>query len=404
MPSGWKWTKLADVCYAIRGVTFKQYDVRRIPEKGTIPILRAGNILGRLNTSEDLLWVSQDLVSEEQKLQISDIVICLSSGSPKVVGKTAKLNESWLGSVGAFCAILRTQTPETGAYLAHWFQSQQFLSWRDSQARGANIQNLRTSELLHVQVPLPPLAEQKRIVSILNEQLAAVERARKAAEERLEAARALREAFLWQVFWESADGITSSYTRAKLEDVCAIVTGSTPKKSSPKFYGGAVPWVNPSHLGLSKYVGESDEYLTDEGVQYARLVPRGSVMVTCISGSRNNIGKAAIAKRELTTNQQINSVVPGPDVESEFLYYHLLAIKPELEALAASTNQNIVNKSKLSNVRIHVPPLETQRKIAVKLSHQFEVASSAESAARHCLESFSKLSSNLLRRAFSGEI
>ena len=56
-----------------------------------------------------------------------------------------------------------------------------------------NISNLRVADLLAYSIPLPPLAEQKRIVGVLNEHLAAVERAKKAAEERLEVTRALRD-------------------------------------------------------------------------------------------------------------------------------------------------------------------------------------------------------------------
>ena len=66
------------------------------------------------------------------------------------------------------------------------------------------------SEVLDQTIPLPPLAEQKRIVGVLNEQLAAVERAKYAAEERLEGARALREALLDRMFVETADRVGRS--------------------------------------------------------------------------------------------------------------------------------------------------------------------------------------------------
>ena len=141
-----------------------------------------------------------------------------------------------------------------------------------------------------------------------------------------------------------------------------------------------------------------------EGVQTARVVPEGSVLVTCISGSRANIGKAAIAARPLTTNQQVNSAVAGPTIESEFLYYQILAISPKLQALAANTNQNIVNKSKLESITVRVPPLEIQRQVSMQLRQQFEIADSVERTAEDCLEGLSVLSSASLRRAFSGEI
>ena len=191
LPSGWNQVELRDLVNAIRGVSFPREAARLAFEQGTIPILRAGNISAHLETGQDLVWVPENFVSDEQKLRVNDIVICLSSGSPTVVGKTAKLNSAWFGSVGAFCAILRASSADTAAYLAYWFRGHQFTTWRDSQARGANIQNLRINALLTLQISLPPLAEQKRIVGVLNGQLAAAERAKKAAEDRLEAARAV---------------------------------------------------------------------------------------------------------------------------------------------------------------------------------------------------------------------
>ena len=85
-------------------------------------------------------------------------------------------------------------------WIGHWFQSDSFFNWRDEQARGANIQNLRFSQFSPLEIPLPPLSEQKRIAAILNEQMAAVEQARKAAEDELAAINALPAALLRRAF------------------------------------------------------------------------------------------------------------------------------------------------------------------------------------------------------------
>ena len=89
--------------------------------------------------------------------------------------------------------------------------------------------------LMNLTIPLPPLSEQERIVATLNEQMAAVERAKKAAEQRLEAAQGLREASLRQSFRHLAKENHVGYPRANLADVCTIVTGNTPTRSNPGF-------------------------------------------------------------------------------------------------------------------------------------------------------------------------
>ena len=200
LPAGWRWVKLGEVCEFIRGVTFDTAEVTYEPKSGHLPILRAGNISQALVLDADLVWVPADRVSSEQLLRLGDLVICMSSGSPAVVGKTASLTREWTGSVGAFCGIIRPRNLNMADWVGHWFQSDGFLNWRDEQARGANIQNLRFSQFIDLPIPLPPLPEQRRIAAILNEQMAAVERARKAAVEELATIQALPAALLRRAF------------------------------------------------------------------------------------------------------------------------------------------------------------------------------------------------------------
>ena len=200
LPQGWRWVKLGEVCEFVRGVSFDKAEVSALPEDGRVPILRAGNIGRRLDTTNDLIWVPAGYVSQQQLLRVGDAAICMSSGSPDVVGKTAPVDEEWYGSVGAFCGIVRPTHQVMGDFVHSWFQSRRFLDWRDNQARGANIQNLRFSQLAKLELPLPPLPEQKRIAAILREQMVAVEKARAAAEAELQTINALPAALLRRAF------------------------------------------------------------------------------------------------------------------------------------------------------------------------------------------------------------
>jgi type I restriction enzyme, S subunit len=157
---------LGEVCDFIRGVAFDGNEVVDFPTKGFVPILRAGNIGDELYIHYDLVWVPERRVSSEQYLQVDDIAICMASGSPAVLGKTAQLKEKFAGSVGAFCGIIRP-TKADSSYVAYWLKSPKFMAWRDSQANGVNIQNLRPTEIREIEIPLPPLDEQKRIASLL---------------------------------------------------------------------------------------------------------------------------------------------------------------------------------------------------------------------------------------------
>jgi len=154
----------------VRGVTFSQADASSEPFEGAVPVLRAGNIQQRLIIDQDLSWVSRSFVSSDQYLQRNDIVVCTSSGSASLVGKSAILDTEFDGTWGAFNAVIRCNPdvllPE---YIAYWLSSDAFRAWKDRQVQGANIQNIRQSAIESIRLPLPTLPEQQRIVAVLRQ-------------------------------------------------------------------------------------------------------------------------------------------------------------------------------------------------------------------------------------------
>jgi type I restriction enzyme S subunit len=127
----------------------------------------------------------------------------------------------------------------------------------------------------------------------------------------------------------------------RLGEVCEVVTGTTPPKGESRFYGGSIPWVKPEDLDKSTYVGKTSEYLSDDGSRQARMLPPGSVLVSCIG----KLGKCAIAATALTTNQQINSLIPTREIDSAYLYFVCKTLVPAMEAAASVTIVPIVNKT-----------------------------------------------------------
>jgi type I restriction enzyme S subunit len=157
---------IGEICDFVRGVTFDGNEVLSEKLDGYVPILRAGNISDTLEIQNDLVWVPSKRVSKEQYLQNYDIAICMASGSPAVLGKTAQVTQKFIGSVGAFCGIIRVKKADP-SFIGYYFKSSAFMKWRDRQARGINIQNLRPTEVQEIQIPLPSLPEQQRIAAIL---------------------------------------------------------------------------------------------------------------------------------------------------------------------------------------------------------------------------------------------
>jgi type I restriction enzyme S subunit len=148
-----------------------------------------------------------------------------------------------------------------------------------------------------------------------------------------------------------------------------VVTGSTPRTTEARFYGGDIPFVTPAELDGVDPVFSTPRTLSEEGANEARVLPEGTVMVCCIG----SLGKVGIAGRPVATNQQINSVVfDTTRVWPRFGYYACRLLKPKLETMAPATTLAIVSKSKFESLKIPLPPLAEQRRIAVILD-QVEV-------------------------------
>ena len=155
----------------------------------------------------------------------------------------------------------------------------------------------------------------------------------------------------------------------KLKNISLIITGSTPSKSNSAYYGGKVPFYKPADLDAGRFVDRSAEYLSEAGKAISRVVPIGSTAVCCIG----SIGKAGYLIKEGTTNQQINCVIPSEAVDSVFLYY--LCTSPlfyqELITLSSAVTISIINKSKMENIIVPLPPIEEQKRIVSKIEDLF---------------------------------
>ena len=155
----------------------------------------------------------------------------------------------------------------------------------------------------------------------------------------------------------------------KLKNISLIITGSTPSKSNSAYYGGKVPFYKPADLDAGRFVDSSAEYLSEAGKAISRVVPIGSTAVCCIG----SIGKVGYLIKEGTTNQQINCVIPSEAVDSVFLYY--LCISPlfyqELITLSSAVTISIINKSKMENIIVPLPPIEEQQRIVSKIEDLF---------------------------------
>ncbi|MCT4329250.1 restriction endonuclease subunit S [Elizabethkingia anophelis] len=157
----------------------------------------------------------------------------------------------------------------------------------------------------------------------------------------------------------------------KISCIGEVITGNTPKKEDKENWGGNFVWITAQDF-RNKYIYTSAYKLTPKGKNRARIIPKNSVLVTCIA----SIGLNGINKVECATNQQINALICNKSNFYEFIYYSISYNDKRLKSLAGQTAVPIINKSVFEKFTIPIPTstLE-QQKIADCLSSLDEAIS-----------------------------
>ncbi len=234
-------------------------------------------------------------------------------------------------------------------------------------ATGSTRKRIGLDQLKNLPMFLPRKAEQQKIADCLGslDDLIAAHGAN------LDALQDHKKGLLQQLF--PAEGQTipklrspefqnaGEWNEESIENLGDVVTGSTPKTSQHDFYDGDIPFVSPADIKELRFVDQTKTTLTEAGLIETRSIKARSVLFVCIGST---IGKVAQNVRTCATNQQVNSIIPNRNHSDAFVYFLLAHASKRISQLAGKQAVPIINKSLFSSVRILVPTLPEQQKIA----------------------------------------
>lgn len=149
----------------------------------------------------------------------------------------------------------------------------------------------------------------------------------------------------------------------RIGELGEIFTGNTPSKKNNEFYESEdIMFIKPDILSSNiTIIKQANEYLSEKAREKARIIPKGSLLVSCIG----NIGKLGINIEEVAFNQQINAIVHNSKISSsKYLAYLLKYNQKKLESIANAPVVPIINKSQFSDFELSIhEELEIQSKI-----------------------------------------
>ncbi|WP_180384291.1 restriction endonuclease subunit S [Campylobacter devanensis] len=171
--------------------------------------------------------------------------------------------------------------------------------------------------------------------------------------------------------------IPKNWCWCRLGDVGITNTGATPSKNNPEYFGNFIDFLSPGDIQNS-IITYGKQGLSEAGYKVARPTPSGTIIQVCIGGS---IGKCAVVDREVTFNQQINSITTICS-NTQYIYYVLSSeyFQKIIIEYSTGTATPIINKSSWEKLYIPLPPLAVQNAIVAKLEEVLPLVDAYENA------------------------
>ena len=264
-------------------------------------------------------------------------------------------------------------------------------------------------------MPVPPLAEQQRIVDRIEYLFAKLDEAKEKAQSVLDSFETRKAAILHKAFtgelttkWRAEHGLDmGNWTTRSLKNCGSWYGGGTPSTTHPEYWeNGTLLWITSKDM-KSDLIEDTLMHTTMLGVENssANYIEEPAVLFVMRSGILRRTFPVCMVKKPFTVNQDLKALVPN-DIDLEYLFWACKAAEKEIleKCMKSGTTVESINASALQNFLIPVAGKEEQSEIVHILDSLFAKEQQAKEAAEAVLEKIDLLKKSILARAFRGEL
>ena len=346
-------------------------------------------------------------------------------------------------------------------FLCYYLRQDSFREYLASNASGVggSLMRVRDTTFADYPLPLPPLPEQHRIVAEIEKQftrldasVAALKRVqanlkryrasvlKAACEGRLvpteadlaraegrdyEPADRLLERILAErrARWESQEKRRGKYKEpvapdttdlpelpegwvwSRIGNIFEVYVGSTPRRARSDFWNGDIPWVSSGEVSFSR-IKATRECITEAGLKNSSVTlhPKGTVLLGMI-GEGKTRGQVSILDIPACNSQNSAAIrVSESELPPEYVFYYLWGQYDATRRIGSGNNQPALNKSRVQELLIPLPPLSEQHRIVADVERRLSVIQQTEAAVEANLTRAERLRQSILKRAFSGSL
>lgn len=406
LPTGWRWVRLGEYTTKVgSGITPLGGQTSYL--RSGVPLIRSQNV--HLNTfqREGLAYISeeQDAMMSNSRVQPGDVLINITGAS---IGRVCVVpKEVCPANVNQHVCIVRCTGEINPEFLSYYISTPPFQRFILNTQAGATRQALTKALIENFRIPLPPVDEQRRIAGVVREQMAAVDKARVAAQARLDAVKTLPASLLRQAFPQPGQPLPAGWRWVRLGDKATLL----PSRSIASDGDSQVQAVTTACLTESGFNpgGVKSARMRVRDVQDCLIAP-GEVLIAR-SNTPELVGRAClfdgipekIVASDLTIRVQANSGLL-PDFLSRYLSVLFIRGYWRDQAGGASGSMKKITRTQVVDLAVPLPSLSEQERIAGVLREQMGSVEKARAGAEEELAAINALPAALLRRAFNGEI
>ena len=401
--SGWTTKKLGEVCTFRRGLTYSKGDE---VEHSSKVVLRANNISLEKNQLcfDELKFIRDDFeIPDDKYLEKDCLLICTASGSKAHLGKVAYIDKEYDFAFGGFMGLI---VPDVSLVFSRYFYyvltAENYRQFIQRLTDGANINNLKFSQLAEFDIPIPPLAEQKRIVAKIDAAFEKIDRLKANAEKNLANAKELFQSAL-----DEAMRPKKGWEEKRLGEVYNFIDyrGKTPTKidqgiplvTARNIRMGYLDYSVRDFISLAEYKTRQSRGIAHKGdILFTTEAPLGFVALA-------DLDEFSTGQRVITFQQYEGSSF---QLLNAFYYYYFQAkrFQSEIRKQATGATAQGIKASRLRNIPIAVVPIAEQKQIIKHLDFLSEKIKMLEQNYARQIADCAEMRQAILREAFEGSL
>ena len=401
MKAGWQIKTLGDACQIARGGSPRPIQEFMTNDPDGVNWVKISDA----TASGKFIYVTKEKikpsgVQRSRLVKPGDFLLSnsMSFGRPYIMQTTGCIHDGWL-------VLSDYEKCFDQGFLYHLLGSPVVFDQFDRLASGSTVRNLNIELASRVVLPVPPLPEQQRIVTLLDEAFDGIAAARAHAEKNLQNARAIFESHLQSVFKQSGEGWTKTTLGKATGGVFTGPFGSLLHKSD--YVENGIPLVNPAHItevGIEPDLRKTVSEATARKLS-SYVMRKGDVVI----GRRGEMGRCALVT-DVEDGWLCGTgsfyIKPSPRCDSSYLVRFLRsdACKRRLEKIAGGAVMPNLSNTDLSNLSFDLPSLEMQKAIGDEIDHFATKTQRLEAIYQRKLIALDELKKSLLAQAFSGAL